>query len=300
MQIETNYEKSAVLILRLSVFFCFTGWAWQHIYWDVPYREILWNPEFFGGVVESWGVDWQHYVGNESTDGIIQLFIKQLGYLFIGFGIMALTVKKDSLGQIFGLLAGMFFLCLIAYCQYLDKMKYPAQFIEYGGQFLCPLILILALKFGIKHKATISVAVLAFVMIFFGHGLFALGVYPTPANFYEMTMNVLHVSEQGAEFIIRSAGFMDLLVCAALVVPMFRKPALIYATIWGFLTALARPWSGMSLNYEWWGADQYFHLFMLRFPHFLIPMFLILTLCRQSATESDLEIIETEAEAQLQ
>ena len=284
MNLDENIDKRCILILRIAVFFCFAGWAWQHIYWDAPYRELFWSEDFFGGVVSSWGVDWEHYVGNESTDGIIQTFVFKLGFLYLFIGFLALTVKKKAWGQISGLVLGSLLLFLLAYCQYLDKMKYLAQWIEYGGQYLSPLVLILALHFGPRHRYTINLAILAFVMIFVGHGLYAIGAYPTPANFYEMTMNVFPVSESGAEYIIRFAGFMDMIICLALVVPAFRVPALLYGIFWGFVTALARPWAGMSLSYEWWGADQYLHGFFLRFPHFIIPLFLYFVLCRGKET----------------
>ena len=282
-ELDSNQDKWPLFFLRISVACCFFGWAWQHIYWDAPYREILWNQNFMGGLIKSWGVDWQHYVGNEDTDGIIQQLIRRLGWLYIGFGILALTVKRNSTGQMIGLAIGSLMLCLLSYCLYLDKMRYLAQFIEHGGQFLCPIILILAIQLGLRHRATISLAVVAFIMVFAGHGLFAVGAYPVPANFVEMTINVLHVNEETAKLIIATAGTMDFVVCLAFFIPYFRKPALIYAAVWGMLTAMARPWSGMSVNYEWWGADQYLHLMIYRMPHAVIPLFLCLVLCRQKA-----------------
>lgn len=65
-----------------------------------------------------------------------------------------------------------------------------------------------------------------------------------------------------------------------------RDGFLMYAAIWGFLTALARPVAGMRFQYEWWGADQYLHEFVYRAPHFVVLLFLLFAWRQMPATRT--------------
>jgi hypothetical protein len=116
-------------------------------------------------------------------------------------------------------------------------------------------------------------AKLAIAATFTGHGLFALGwPYPTPAHFVFMTQSILGVDTDTALGFLRVAGSLDLVVSVAIFLPKVSRPALIYAVIWGSLTALARPMAYVAADS--WLADLHrWAMEMLwRLPHALVPL----------------------------
>jgi hypothetical protein len=163
------------------------------------------------------------------------------------------------------------------------------MFVEHGGQMLMPILLVLALRLGAAHRLTIGTAMLALIMTFAGHGSYALGFWPTPGNYYAMTTVVLGVDYPVAKAILRTAGALDFLVCLGICFPLMRSASALYATVWGFLTAIARPVAGMSWGLNYWGADQYLHEAVLRAPHFLIPLFLFLIWRAPGAAETKID-----------
>ena len=166
-------------------------------------------------------------------------------------------------------------LTVLSYAKYVASQRQLPMLVEHGGQILMPILLVLALTFGARHRGTIITAMVAVLMTFAGHGSYALGLWPTPATFYAMISVCLHVEYETAKTILRVAGFLDFLVCVGILIPLIRRPAVLYAAIWGLLTAIARPVAGMSWGLYYWGADQFLHEAVLRAPHFLIPLYLL-------------------------
>jgi hypothetical protein len=150
------------------------------------------------------------------------------------------------------------------------------MFVEHGGQMLMPVLLVTALAWGVRQCVTTGIAMVAVVMTFAGHGCYALDIWPTPATFYAMTCVSLDVEYETAQTLIRIAGVLDIVICIGIFIPAFRRPCAMYAVVWGFLTAIARPVAGLSWSLNFWGADQFLHESVLRTPHFLIPLYLFL------------------------
>lgn len=165
-------------------------------------------------------------------------------------------------------------LVLMSLAKYVGAQGQLPMFVEHGGQMLTPLALFLCLRFGASSPVTVAFGVVAVLATFAGHGAYAIGFWPTPANYYGMTTAIFHWSESGTTFFLRSVGLLDYLVCVGLFVPRLRRASVLYAVVWGALTALARPVAGMSSDVRLWGADQYLHECFLRAPHFLLPMYL--------------------------
>ncbi len=82
-----------------------------------------------------------------------------------------------------------------------------------GGQMLIPILLVMALALGARHRVTILTAIVALIMTFAGHGSYALGYWPTPGNFYAMTTLILGVEYPAAQNLLRVAGILDFMVC---------------------------------------------------------------------------------------
>lgn len=270
---EARYDRILTLCLRLGAFLCFAGWTWTHLYWEGPYGVLLWNEATFA-LAERIGIDWDEFVGSGAGDGLVQEWIGGIGWLYLACTALALTVKKKSRIQMGFLIAGSGLLLVLAYAKYVASLRQLPMFVEHGGQVLIPVLLVMALALGARHCVTVITAMVALVMTFAGHGCYAMGWWPTPGTFYAMTSVILRADHDTAELFLRVAGVLDFAVCVGILFPVTRVPCVLYAAAWGFLTALARPVAGMSLDLNYWGADQFLHEAVLRAPHFLIPLYL--------------------------
>ena len=268
-------EARCILLLRLAAFFCFAGWTWVHYYWEGPIGVLLWDEHVYR-LMEHLGVSWETFVGSGANDGVIQVAIRQMFWLYLGCAILTLTVRRGARIQMTLLLLGSGLLALVAYAKYLSAESQLPMLVEFGGQVLTPAVLVSALALGARHRLTVMVAVVAVVMTFAGHGAYAIGWWPTPGIFYGMITKILPVDHTMVVRILFTAGLLDFAVCLAICIPGLRRLAALYATVWGLLTALARPWAGMNTTLHYWGADQYIHEAVLRAPHFLLPLYLFL------------------------
>lgn len=272
---ESNQNKLPILCLRLGAFLCFAGWTWGHFYWEEPYGVLLWQESTFD-LASSLGITWEEFVGSGADDGFVQTWIARIWWLYLACTVLTITVRQRSWFQMSGLVLGSGLLTLLSYAAYVSSQRQLPTFIENGGQMLIPILLVMALALGVRHRATVILAIVALIMTFAGHGCYALGLWPTPGSFYAMTSLVLGVEYPAAQHIVRIAGVLDFLVCITICIPYLRQASALYATVWGFLTAIARPIAGMSWGLNYWGADQYLHEAVLRAPHFLIPLALFL------------------------
>ncbi len=75
---------------------------------------------------------------------------------------------------------------------------------------------------------------------FLGHGIFALQLKP---RFLEMLTTFTGITGALANNLLFTIGIIDILVAVFVLIYPFRL-ILIYASLWGFLTALARPIAG--------------------------------------------------------
>lgn len=277
---EVNPDNLPKNCLRLGAFLCFAGWTWVHFYWEAPYGALLWHETSFE-LASRWGITWEEFVGSGAGDGVVQQWIARIWWLYLACTVLSLTVRERSWLQMSGLLLGSGLLTVLSYANYVAARCQLPMFIEHGGQMLMPVLLVMALSLGVRHRITVITAIIAVIMTFAGHGSYALGLWPTPGNFYAMTSVILGLEYQAAQTLLRIAGVLDFVACIGICIPCLRRASAVYATAWGFLTALARPVAGMSWGLNYWGADQYLHEAVLRAPHFLIPLYLLL-IWRQS------------------
>lgn len=222
------------------------------------------------------GVSWDEFVGTGANDGFVQSWLGRIGWLYLVCAILCLTVRPKRWIQLGGLVVGSGLLVLLSYAKYVSTQRQLPMFVEHGGQMLIPILLVLALTLGVRHRATVITALVAFIAIFAGHGAYAIGMWPTPSNFYAMTTVILGVDHSTATIILRTAGVLDFVICVGVFIPGLRRISAIYGLIWGGLTALARPVAGMSLELNYWGADHFIHEAILRAPHYLIPLYLFI------------------------
>ncbi|WP_404309053.1 hypothetical protein [Neorhodopirellula lusitana] len=270
---QSGTDRVLILILRAAAFLCFAGWTWVHYYWEAPYGILLWQDATFEFASEQ-GVSWDEFIGTGTNDGWLQTWVSRITWLYFAFTIMTVTVRSKSYLQMAALIGGSGLLTVLSYAKYVASQRQLPMFLEHGGQMLAPILLVTALLFGARHRATLVVAMVALVMTFVGHGCYAVGWWPTPGNFYGMISLSLGVQYETANVMLGVFGILDFIVCIAIFLPYVRRWAIWYAVVWGFLTAVARPVAGMSMSLNYWGADQYIHEAVLRAPHFLIPLYL--------------------------
>ncbi len=269
-------DRLLLLMLRLGAFLCFAGWTWSHFYWQGPYGVLFWRDSTFV-LAERMGLTWEEFVGSGANDGVVQKWIRWIAWFYLGGCVLSLTVRRNSWWQIAALVGGAGLLAVLAYAKFISAQRQLPMLIEHGGQVLMPVLLVAGLVFGTRHRVTVVIAMIAFVMTFSGHGSYAIGwPFPTPANFSGMTRVILGVEPGTASLFLLVAGILDLVVCVGIFIPAIRRPCALYAAVWGGLTALARPVAGMSTDLNYWGSDQFLHEAILRAPHFMIPLYLFL------------------------
>ncbi|TWU15217.1 hypothetical protein [Allorhodopirellula heiligendammensis] len=279
-----NADRTLVFVLRLSALMCFAGWTWVHLYWEGPYGILLWHDSTYE-LANRFGISWDEFVGTGNDDGWLQKWIARIGWLYLACTVFTLTVRAKSYLQMAALIGGAGLLTILSYAKYVSSQYQLPMFVEHGGQMLSPILLVIALALGARHRITVGTAILAVVMTFAGHGSYALGWWPTPGTFYGMICVSLGVEYETAHTMLRCFGVLDFAVCIAMFIPALRRPAAMYAVVWGFLTAVARPVAGMSWGLNYWGADQFLHEAVLRAPHFLIPLYLVILWGRQPAAK---------------
>ncbi|MEM6779597.1 MAG: hypothetical protein AAF670_18225 [Planctomycetota bacterium] len=272
-QISNEHGGRLVLILRFSASLCLAGWAWVHLYWEGPLGVLLWSDNTLEWAKQL-GYSWNEFVGTGANDGLIQRLQRGIGWTLLLAAAGAVLVRSPGKTAWAMGIIGSLLLFLIGDAKYLASQQQLPMLIEHGGQMLSPILFVLALSYGPRHRVTVIVAVAAVVLTFAGHGCYAIGLWPTPSTFFAMTAVILGTDYDASVLFLRIAGGLDFGVCVALLVPPFRRGGAAYATAWGFFTAIARPAAGMSIGLNYFGADQYLHEAILRTPHFLIPLYL--------------------------
>ena len=268
-------------LLRWSVFTVFLGRAWQHLYWDAPYRSLLWDESLMSPIIEFLsGLTWETYVTSPVTEQNIILLIRITGILYLIIAGFSLWAKTDKLYFRILLWAGFINLVILAllYCK--ERFYSIGQFFEYSLQFGSPLFLLCWFRIE-KGKTSSALLIfwmkIAIALTFTCHGLYAIGYYSRPIGFMEMTMNILHVDEPTAIQFLQLAGILDFIVSIGIFMPYkWSKYFLSYTVCWGFLTALARIWANFDLEWLDYVMMQWLHETIYRFPHFLIPASVLL------------------------
>ena len=232
--------------LKMASFGLFLGRGWQFLFWEQQVSFWPHNP----GLI--------HTIGLALLIGAILVWIPQFN-------------KPGFDNYLFVLAAPLFLMSVVSWE---EKDFMLAQLIEMTGQWITPVILWLALR-NYSSRVIGRWLKVAIALIFTGHGLYAAGIYPRPGNFYAMTQSILGVSYASAGMFLLAAGMMDLLVSAGIFIRSLSTYLLIYAVIWGLLTATARPLAYIDFStfegmlnglHEWLPAMVY------RLSHGLLPL----------------------------
>ncbi|MEO1416573.1 MAG: hypothetical protein AAFW00_14920 [Bacteroidota bacterium] len=148
------------------------------------------------------------------------------------------------------------------------------QLFEHAIQFGTPLLMGYYLHQKLSTDRSIRWAKILIAITFLCHGLYALGVYAQPAHFLMMTQEILGVSTDEARVFLHVMGALDLWMVVALFVPSQQRAALIYAIIWGLLTAIARTWAFGVFKGPGWShtLQEIVPQTVFRLAHGLLPL----------------------------
>lgn len=264
-------------LLKVSVFLIFLGRAWQHLFWDAPYRTFFWDESFLKPVLENWlGINWTAYVTSPNTDNFIQVFIQCNGFLYLLAAICTLLITKFN-KKLFRIpiFIGGISLVILSVLLTKEKFYHTAQFFEHSIQFGLPFVFLYTFRKNYKKSRMFFVLKVLIAVTFFSHGLYAFGAYPVPGKFVDMVINIFGCTESFAITFLYIAGILDFILAVLLFIPKVDKYALIYAVVWGLLTALAR----LAANFYWEFPLQSLHQnvyqVIYRLPHGLTPLMVL-------------------------
>lgn len=268
-------------LIRIAVIAVFLGRAWQHLRWDAPFRDLLWDENWMGGLIYLLGYSsWESYVTDAQTDQFIQSWIQLTGWFYLLCALAAFfIVRWGKYGRWLVRLGGVSLIMLAAlYTK--EKFYAVGQFLEYTLQWSAPFFLATFARRTSPTRRDILLLKVAIALTFICHGLYAIGYYPRPEVFQTMVINILGFGNDRAVQFLNLAGMLDFLFALMLFLPWrkLRLIALLYLSFWGAMTTVARVWAFVHWEFLGSGLSQWLHESVYRFPHFLIPLALFLWL----------------------
>lgn len=273
-------SQQILLLLQIATVSVFAGRAYQHLFWDAPFREFLWDPFWMQGFVQKiLGMTWEQYVNHPSGDIWIQRLIFAEGIFYTICASVVIFIRWLP-GKVRWLLyAGAASLVLLAIAYQKDLFYHVGQFFEYTLQFSSPIFLVFFLKGkSITSRLEFWMKV-AVALTFACHGLYALGYYPRPGSFYTMTQHIFGFGESGITHFLNTAGTLDFVVSAGIFIPWRgARWLLLYAAAWGLATSLARIFGNFFWEFPLESLHQWTYEALFRLPHFLVPFALFLWL----------------------
>lgn len=262
-------------ILKIAAFTVLAGRAYQHFFFNIPLSSLLWDQSLMSGPVKLLtGSNWDDFATSELAEDILIYPRYALCALYALTAFFLIFKKNEKQKGDLLLLLSTFGLVFLAFLNYKNLFAVNGQFIEYSIQFGSPLFLYLFSRELVLKGQLILLMKIAVSLTFIGHGLYAFGFYPVPVKFIEMTCMILPMDEEMARTFLRVAGALDFVVAIGIYWKKVEKPLLIYAAIWGGLTAMARITAYFSLQFPMETIHQYWYESFLRLPHMLIPLLL--------------------------
>jgi len=226
------------------------------------------------GFVNSWlSMSWEDYVRSPVMDDNIQNLIKGFGVFYFLLAILSIFIKKVPKIWTWLLPIGSTALILLAMFYMKNAFFSVGQFFEYSLQFLTPIFLFILVNQKMEREKLLLLFKLAIALTFVCHGLYAVGYYPQPVLFVQMTMNSFGFSEMATKTFLSIAGYLDFIVAVLIFLPKkWGYYALSYCVFWGFLTTFARIVGNFYPEFWLESLSKWTPESLYRFPHFLIPL----------------------------
>ncbi|NME67565.1 hypothetical protein [Flammeovirga aprica] len=285
--------KSKINIyIAISAFCVFLGRAIQHLVWDAPFRTLLWDEQLLKGPVENiLGINWFDYVTSPIADQWINASVTAFGILYLLAASSILLLHKGGFFKSVSLklqIVGAIGLLFLAFLYSKEKFMQIGQLLEYSAQFTAPVFLWYVIS-NKEKEFPVFFAKCVIALTFICHGLYAVGFYPVPGKFIDMTIATLGVTENRAKDLLLIAGILDFIVAFGIFIPRIAKPMLVYMIIWGALTSLARLTGHFHIDFLGNTLLQWVPAVIFRAPHFLLPL-IILTHLKETNGKHSVEI----------
>jgi hypothetical protein len=267
--------------------------------WDSPIRELIWEEKWWTPVLAKFDITWGHFA--RTSDLWITPTLKWTGFFLMGSALIPWLAALPRLRWMrWFLLPAMLILVLDAFSRWIAKDMQAGLAMEYGLRVFAPLALLLCLRQGgalspVRRRIVTWLLLLASALTFTGHGLYAMGYYDIPLAFRLMTTEILPLSEEASLLFLKTAGWLDFVVVALVFLPATRLAALIYMGLWGGATTAARIWAYYDPTLPWKGLDPWLAEALVRTPHWLVPLWLILMI-RKAGAEDQPGIKDEKAE----
>ncbi|MCA1758891.1 MAG: hypothetical protein LC658_03895, partial [Bacteroidales bacterium] len=151
-----NFKHSNIQLvhvtLRLATFLLFAGRAWQHLFWDAPFRALLWDQNIMERFVLFFrGGTWQEYVTSAAADRYIQTAITGFGIFYALMALVTLFIRSQHIKHFVWLyILSSVSLVFLAVLYTMEKFYHVGQFFEYAIQVMLPLFFIYMLSQRIK------------------------------------------------------------------------------------------------------------------------------------------------------
>jgi len=221
------------------------------------------------------GLTWNEYASSNTCNFLIDASIKITGMFYLVCAAISIFIqaKNKQLSKL--LIVGAVLLITLSLLFYKTKFHKFGQFIEYSCQ---PLFLYAILLYKVHLPKFSFMLKTAIALTFIGHGLYALGIYITPGVWTDMAMSSfnfigLHPSVEQIQNMIYVAGVLDMILAVGIFLPnKWSSPFLVWALIWGLLTALSRVVGFMNFDPSLHTLIQWLPQTIMRLPHTLIPL----------------------------
>ncbi|NRB65340.1 MAG: hypothetical protein HRU40_20375 [Saprospiraceae bacterium] len=261
--------------VQIATVALFLGRAWQHIRWDGPYRSLFWDEVIMKPLVVFFtSMTWTDYATDPRINAGIVFLTKTIGWCFLGCAGCTFLLLRIGRKMIW---IGVFLLVFLSVLETKAHFGQLAFLLEYTLQWFTPILFLLGFGYMSWQEKHIQWAAWACSLTFIGHGLYALGWFPRPGHFIQMTLDITGWSESNCILFLKTAGWLDLIVAVGIQVPWrrIRIWSAGYMVFWGSVTALARIVAHFVPDYWQNSLAQWLHEVIFRMPHGLIPLFLL-------------------------
>ncbi|MEL7219925.1 MAG: hypothetical protein AAGJ93_01320 [Bacteroidota bacterium] len=259
-------------LMQVAVFSTLLGRGLLYLFWDGPFRVLLWDESLMSSFVARMGYSWSEWVTSLRVEESIQLATKTTGLLFVCCAIAPFLVRKFEKFAKYSLLLAVTLSFIHVSLSTKAHFYQLGQFIELSLQWMSPILLLWMMQeSGNKVDYAFRIVI---ALTFIGHGMYAVGYYPVPGNFQDMVMSGFGLSRADSILFLRVVGVLDFVAALLLLLPN-RKWAcwgLYYIVFWGVLTTFARLWSYVDLVSSEGLLLRWLPEHILRWVHFLSPL----------------------------
>lgn len=306
---SNKLNRQIIFLLQIACIALFIGRGWQFLAKSTPFFSFFFNGFLMHPIVKYiYGISSTEHLNNPAWYDFYKKLIHFSGVFLLLSSVTAIWVRRLPLLWLkVNLRTCSLLLFFMAFCYFLSRGFQVGQLLEYALQVGTPLLL-LTWATSVAHKVNAATEVAGRVVswmkitlaaTFVGHGLYAIGFHPLPGHFVDMMIKGFHINEDTATLLLTVVGWLDIIAAAVLFIPLktnlpdnpphsplpkenivdkLFKIALYYMLIWGFLTTFARLYANFHWSSGWYNLKQWLPEALMRFPHFIIPVILLLCL----------------------